>query len=128
MLEVEHARAARYRRPLSLVVADLDGLKQINDRNGHLAGDRMLQALAAGMRSSLRASDSAYRIGGDEFVMLLPETPTADLSDVLARVTAASAPSFSWGAATFPDDTSEPSQLLALADVQLIERRRQQRS
>ena len=128
MLEIELARGSRYRRPFSVVVADLDGLKKINDNNGHVAGDRALQAFASAMRSSLRASDSAYRIGGDEFVMLLPETPTADIDDVLARIAIADAPTFSWGAATFPDDTTEPSQLFALADCQLLERRRQLRS
>ena len=126
-LEIEGARALRYRRPFSVVVADLDGLKQINDRDGHLAGDRTLQAFAATLRRSLRASDAAFRIGGDEFVLLMPETAADDLGDAVARVVAARGPSFSWGAATFPDNTNQPSQLLALADRQLIERRRRHR-
>lgn len=70
----EISRTRRYRRTLSLMVLDCDDFKAINDRFGHLQGDRVLQALAEVIRASLRGTDSAYRYGGEEFVVLLPET------------------------------------------------------
>jgi diguanylate cyclase (GGDEF)-like protein len=73
--DVELARAARYGEPLSLLLVDVDGLKAINDRNGHRAGDLALQAVARAMRTGARQTDLAARLGGDEFVLLAPSTP-----------------------------------------------------
>lgn len=70
----ELQRVARSGLPLSLVILDVDGLKDINDRLGHQAGDERLQAVAAAIRSSQRATDLAYRVGGDEFAVILPES------------------------------------------------------
>ena len=72
-LERELARRARSGSPFSIVMLDLDGLKQINDTLGHQAGDERLRALADCLRASMRATDSAYRIGGDELIVLLPD-------------------------------------------------------
>lgn len=69
----ELERATRYGRPLSLLILDCDNFKAINDRYGHLEGDKVLQNLAQVIRQCLRRSDSAYRYGGEEFVVLLPE-------------------------------------------------------
>ena len=69
----ELERAARYGRPLSLLVLDCDNFKSINDRFGHLEGDKVLQNLAVVIGQCLRRSDSAYRYGGEEFVVLMPE-------------------------------------------------------
>lgn len=69
----ELERATRYSRPLSLLVIDCDNFKGINDRFGHLEGDKVLQNLAGVIGQCLRRSDSAYRYGGEEFVVLLPE-------------------------------------------------------
>ncbi|ANA39445.1 hypothetical protein A2G06_02525 [Geobacter anodireducens] len=66
--------AKRYRRPFSLAFIDLDNFKQVNDRNGHLEGDKALKTVAEIIRSSLRQTDVVARFGGDEFVVLLPET------------------------------------------------------
>lgn len=74
-IEAEAGRAERYRRPLSVLLLDLDDFKKINDTYGHVEGDRALEAAAAAMRSCLRKNDSAYRYGGEEFAVLLPETP-----------------------------------------------------
>lgn len=68
------AQADRYQRPLSVAMLDLDGLKQINDRYGHAAGDEALCKLVAVVRDSLRQPDWLGRYGGDEFVLVLPET------------------------------------------------------
>lgn len=72
-LQAELERAARYGRTFSLLVLDCDNFKGINDGYGHLEGDRVLQSLAAVIRLCLRRTDSAYRYGGEEFVVLLPE-------------------------------------------------------
>jgi diguanylate cyclase (GGDEF)-like protein len=89
----EVSRARRYRRPLSLVVLDLDDFKSVNDRIGHLAGDDVLAEIGERMRSVVRTADIACRIGGEEFAVLLPESSLTDaeqLYDRLANAVAAS--------------------------------------
>ncbi len=73
-VELEIQRAARFHRPLTLALLDVDEFKAINDRQGHAAGDRVLVLLADGLRRNLRSIDLLTRLGGDEFVALLPET------------------------------------------------------
>jgi diguanylate cyclase (GGDEF)-like protein len=82
----ERAIAARTRTPLTLAVLDLNGFKQINDRLGHAAGDRLLAGLGREWRERLRPGDILARHGGDEFVLLLPATSTGEADSVLERL------------------------------------------
>jgi diguanylate cyclase len=85
-VEREVARAQRYRSSLCFTVIDLDNFKKLNDRLGHQAGDGALRHLVAVVRSMLRPSDTIGRYGGEEFVLLLPETPVEDARVVVQRL------------------------------------------
>lgn len=85
-LAEEISRAVRYDRPLTVLLIDLDGLKQINDKLGHAAGDAMLKAFSERLRKAIRGSDLAVRLGGDEFLVLLPECRADEVNHVLDRV------------------------------------------
>jgi diguanylate cyclase (GGDEF)-like protein len=76
-LQRELARAQRYDRPLTVGLADLDHFKEVNDRWGHLAGDALLKRVAQAMSGVVRGSDAIGRYGGEEFLLVLPETPLA---------------------------------------------------
>ncbi len=81
-------RAARYGTPIAMLVIDLDGLKEINDRRGHAQGDRALQLVAESLRRSCRATDVAARMGGDEFVVLAVNTSATEALALAHRVCA----------------------------------------
>lgn len=85
-LRHELARSTRYRQPLSLLLIDLDGLKVINDRLGHDAGDRALRHIAVVIQSQLRFSDLGARWGGDEFALLAPNTGAMAAAALAERV------------------------------------------
>jgi len=120
------AQAGRSLTPMSAILLDLDHFKQINDTYGHERGDEVLAALGAVMRSKLRGSDFAGRSGGEEFVVLLPDTDRAGAMRVaehlrqamhslsLAGITRGVTASF--GVATYPDDALDSETLLRLAD------------
>ena len=82
----ELARAFRFNRPLSILMCDADGLREINNRHGHLAGDAALLALADAFRTELRDYDLCARFGGDEFMVVLPETDLEAALTVAARI------------------------------------------
>jgi diguanylate cyclase (GGDEF)-like protein len=117
-LDAEAARACRYRGRMALVLLDIDSFKAANDRQGHQEGDRLLRAFASALGETLRESDVAGRIGGDEFAAVLLEAGPSDTEAFLARLRAGlpGRLSISTGAAYLPKETSLAEQLLALAE------------
>lgn len=85
-LEEEVARATRYRKPLSLIITDVDYFKKFNDTHGHLLGDQVLKEMALILSDSVRETDIVARYGGEELAILLPETPLDAASDVAERI------------------------------------------
>jgi len=85
-LGLEADRANRYDNPLALLLLDIDFFKQYNDSHGHLEGDRVLVRLGEVIRSLLRKMDSAYRYGGEEFTVILPETNAREALNVAQRI------------------------------------------
>jgi diguanylate cyclase (GGDEF)-like protein len=85
-LQRERDRAGRYGTPLSLILADLDDFKTINDQHGHPAGDEILRAVSAALASSTRSPDECFRWGGDEFAVVLPQTPRDEARRVASRI------------------------------------------
>ena len=130
--EKEMNRAKRYGQQLAIVILDLHKLKEVNDRHGHLQGDQVLQLAAATLRRTLRSSDFAFRIGGDEFAVLLPQTDTEQAVTLCRRVRSQYenelAPlaleigvTLDFGVAVHPQDGDQKSALMGLADKRLYE-------
>ncbi len=126
-LDAELARSKRSDSPLTVLVLDMDGLKSINDQFGHLEGNRVLSQVAAGLKSACREYDYVARMGGDEFVVLLPGLRADDaqariehLRHVISSVGAGLFPdrtlTASIGVASFPKDGTDAEQLLSEAD------------
>jgi len=121
----------RYARPFSLLVLDVDFFKKFNDTHGHEAGDRVLQHVAATIRATVRDVDTPARLGGEEFVVLMPETTLRQSHEAAERIRRAiEARTVSWngrplsvtvsiGAASCPDCTSATGEVLKLADEAL---------
>jgi diguanylate cyclase (GGDEF)-like protein/putative nucleotidyltransferase with HDIG domain len=126
-LETELARCRREESMLTVVVCDLNGFKQINDRFGHLEGNRVLRNIGDYLRSTCREYDYVARMGGDEFVLLLLGNDQSRIKDRIEQLSLIDWPagpldnptervSISVGAAVFPQDGSDADQLLAEAD------------
>ena len=86
LAEAELARSARYGRPLTLVYIDLDNFKTVNDQLGHEIGDEVLTTVVSTLRENLRKPDVVARIGGDEFLVLMPETSSEQAETVIERI------------------------------------------
>jgi diguanylate cyclase (GGDEF)-like protein len=132
-LDAEVARAGRYGSGFALVLCDLDGFKAVNDSFGHSAGDEALQAFAAILAGALRRPDDAFRIGGDEFALLLVEAAEEDAREVLGRVRSSldgsgddllSGIRASFGVAACPTDATDAKSLFRLADAALYQAKR----
>ena len=128
--EKELNRARRYTQPLGLVTLDLHRFKEVNDKHGHPRGDEVLRAAAATLKKALRTSDSAFRIGGDEFALLLPQTDSAQALALSRRVETVFAEmlqplqlsvtvAMDHGIAIFPQDAEQADQLIRIADERL---------
>ena len=124
-LDGEVARATRYGRSFGLVLCDLDDFKELNDRHGHQVGDEALQGFARTLQSALRKGDDAFRIGGDEFALMLAEASDDDAREVVQRISEqAGELRASFGVATCPDHARESQTLFRLADMALYEAKR----
>jgi diguanylate cyclase (GGDEF)-like protein len=134
-LEREARKAARTGRPLSLLFVDLDHFKLVNDRHGHAAGDKVLRAVSALLKSSVRGSDVvAARYAGDEFEALLPETSKEAAREVAERILQGAralevgprkiAVTASIGLATLPDDAPDAAALARKADAAMYRAKR----
>lgn len=133
-LDIEIRRARRYASSVSVVFMDLDGFKLVNDAYGHRAGSVTLTEVAEVITSSVRDSDFVARFGGDEFVLMLPETGARAALQMAERVrTHISSHRFSggvgasihltasFGVASFPEHAAEPEKLIELADAAMYE-------
>lgn len=130
-LEQEGPRARRYARSLAVVALDVDHFKPVNDRYGHAAGDAVLRRLAEVLSEGVRDVDVAARVGGEEFVLVLPETSAAAAREVAERLRAAIASAvvehdgeriqvrISAGVAAWPESVGAPEDLLDAADAAL---------
>jgi diguanylate cyclase (GGDEF)-like protein/PAS domain S-box-containing protein len=125
-LREEAARSRRQKDPLAMLVFDLDGFKQVNDKRGHLEGDRILKAFAGAIVDSVRREvDLSFRYGGDEFVLLLPGTTAAKGARVARRIVKAAAPlakdgvTASWGVSQLPA-SGDASEFVRAADAAMF--------
>jgi len=133
-------QAMRYERPASVLMIDSDNLKSVNDTHGHEAGNQLLKQVSKTILAELRFSDVAARYGGDEFILLLPETPAQGAMDVAERIRSAIATmpldvggirvktSVSIGVAVYPEDGRGIDTIVARADRGLYQAKEQGRN
>jgi diguanylate cyclase (GGDEF)-like protein len=127
-LAAEVARSARYGHPLTLVLCDLNGFKALNDAHGHAAGDAALERIGGVLLGALRTVDAAFRIGGDEFALLLPDTRPSEAAAVIDRVSGelladpvTEGLSASFGVAVCPEAADDPQALFRAADAAMYD-------
>ncbi len=129
----EIGRHSRYGGVFSLIILDLDSFKAFNDNYGHLAGDKLLKEIGGIMKGTIRSADQAFRYGGDEFAILLPNTPIDAASQVAERIRKQIASKMetglipvraSLGLASWPADGIDPNGVIATADAALYQAKR----
>jgi diguanylate cyclase (GGDEF)-like protein len=125
------SRSVRYGWPFAFVLIDIDHFKALNDRLGHEGGDRMLRAVGAELRQSLRAGDVAARLGGDEFALILAKGDSALVAALVRRLQVAVQQAlegeemgFSAGVALSPQEATDVTELYRMADRRLYEAKR----
>ncbi|HEY6731274.1 MAG TPA: GGDEF domain-containing protein [Solirubrobacterales bacterium] len=130
-LMAEIARHTRHGREFALILLDLDGFKQVNERYGHLEGDRLLAEIGGSLRKEVRVEDSVFRQGGDEFAVIVPEVNAEEAGEVAKRLRARVTQrgfgsdelrplSAATGFAMFPADGRSVDELLGVADADLF--------
>lgn len=124
-LERHAAFALRHQQSFAVAIVDVDGLKTVNDISGHGAGDETLRQVATGLRHAIRAEDGAYRLGGDEFSLLLVADHAIDADILEARLAEGGVPRVTIGIASSPPE--DASELVDSADARMYERRRARR-
>jgi diguanylate cyclase (GGDEF)-like protein len=135
-LTEELARSARYSYPVTIGIIDVDGLKEINDTRGHLAGDETLREIGQVLKKNVRTSDVVARYGGDEFAIIMPQTNREEAQKLMDRINllldsrtvrlngeSFPLPSRSHGLATYPTDGEQPTELFDVADARLYQSR-----
>ncbi len=133
-LDRELNRAKRYNLPLGLVMMDMHRFKEVNDKHGHPRGDEVLRVAAATLKKALRTSDLAFRIGGDEFALILPQTDPTQASGLSRRVETVFAESLKTlqlivtvgmdhGVVNYPQDADNAEDLIRIADDRLYQRK-----
>jgi diguanylate cyclase (GGDEF)-like protein len=135
-IEYEIARHARQSRRFTVVMIDLDGFKQVNDRFGHHAGDELLRDVAGSLDEAVRDQDTVARLGGDEFCVLAPETDAAGAAHLSDRIVTAvrrvttglDRLSASVGTAVYPDDGTAALAVLEAADAAQVAAKRRSRA
>lgn len=137
-LEEEVARAERRSTPLAMAFLDVDDLKAVNDTHGHVAGNAVLRTIGRVIESRVRTEDVPARYGGDEFAIVMPDTPREEAERVVQRLIDALAsvevqleggatlrmPSLSWGVSAFPRDGRDARALVENADTRVYARKR----
>lgn len=133
-LQKELTRAKRTGHPFSVVIIDMDRLKMVNDVYGHMAGDAVLQIMGRVLAKNVRNYDVLARYGGDEFILIMPDTKASGVQRAMNRLVASSdrarldylshstlLPSYSYGFGTFPEDGKTFEDVFAVADRRLRE-------
>ncbi len=127
-LRIAAARSARYGWAFSLVILDLDDFKAVNDRAGHEFGDYVLRQFGFALRHALRHGDTAARLGGDEFAVILSNAEGTEAVGFVDRLrthlkATGDLVDFTMGTATSPRDSTDPAELVRIADARLYERK-----
>ena len=134
MIAREVDYCSRYDALFSLIILDIDSLKLINDNYGHLVGDEFLRQVGSTLRNAIRSTDQAFRYGGDEFAIILPQTPVDTAVEVAERVRRQLAANLtemdmpttaSLGVAGWPSDEPTVEALMAAADAALYQAKKQ---